>query len=162
MARPHGTPQTVGMPWGRPPQDPDPFDDGLGEADARSWEQELREQDSRALPGVDAAFAEVTARALERLSLRLDAITARRVPVRGVTPGPLAGIARLRFADGLVVLVRSSRQGDLSRVVRALSTRRSVLLAGHEAGPEGVQLTLHGVPGRRPVGLVLIGPDQPD
>lgn len=153
------------MPWGRSPQDPDPFEEWGEGPSARprgrgaSGEPWVGDGGS---DGLDDAFARAAARAVERLSRRLEGLISRRVPVRGISPGPLGGIARLRFADGTAVLVRSARQGDLSRVARTLTTRRSMVLAGYDAGPEGVLLTLHGAPGREPVGLVLIGPDQPD
>lgn len=94
--------------------------------------------------------------------LPLETLRSRRVPVRGVEPGPLTGVGRLRWGDGTVMLVVSARPGDLSRVLRSLETRRSLTLASYEPSEEGPLLTLAGGVGREPVRLVVVGRDQPD
>ena len=107
-------------------------------------------------------FAAVVRRALDRLETRLPQIVARQVPVRAILPGPVSGTARLRLADSTTVLVSGARPGDMSRLVRALETRRAVTVAGWQRADDELALQLRGVPGRAPVRLRLIGPDQPD
>lgn len=94
--------------------------------------------------------------------LPLARLLSRRIPVRGLEPGPLTGVARMRWGDGTVMLVAAARPGDLSRVLRTLATRRSLTLAAYEDGEDGPLLTLHGAVGREPVRLVVVGRDQPD
>lgn len=98
--------------------------------------------------------------------LPLETLLSRRVPVRGVEPGPVTGVGRLRWGDGTVMLVVSARRGELSRVLRSLETRRSLTLESYEQPDEqseaGPLLTLAGAVGREPVRLIVVGRDQPD
>lgn len=94
--------------------------------------------------------------------LPLETLLSRRVPVRGLEPGPVTGVARMRWGDGTVMLVTPARPGELSRVLRTLETRRSLTLASYESGAQGPVLSLHGAVGREPVRLVVVGRDQPD
>lgn len=110
-------------------------------------------------PGTHAAAAE---RLTRHLQVQLPGLVERRVPVRGITPGPTQGVGRLRLADSTTFLVGGFVPGDLGRVLRALHHRYAVTLAGWERVDGGLLLTLAGVPGREPVRIWLIGPDQPD
>lgn len=101
-------------------------------------------------------------RAAAHLRLQLPGLVERRVPVRGLTPGPVHGVGRLRLADSTTYLVGSVSPGDLGRLTRSLHDRRSITLAGWESTPAGLLLTLGGTLGRDPVRLWLLGPDQPD
>ncbi|WP_298890704.1 hypothetical protein [uncultured Serinicoccus sp.] len=108
----------------------------------------------------DEAAAQL--RLSRHLQLQLPGLVARRVPVRGITPGPIQGVGRLRLADSTTFLVGGAAPGDLSRVMRALHDRHAVTVSGWEQREDGLLLTLAGVPGREPIRIWLIGPDQPD
>ncbi|MGO0575532.1 hypothetical protein [Ornithinimicrobium panacihumi] len=99
---------------------------------------------------------------MRELRATLDGLVRRAVPVRGIAPGPVTGVARLRFGDGTTLLVVSAMGPQVARVVRALYQQHPVTLSDVEESPEGTLLTLEGVPGRRPAQLWLLGPDQPD
>lgn len=96
------------------------------------------------------------------LQVQLPGLVERRVPVRGITPGPAEGVGRLRLADSTTFLVGGFVPGDLGRVLRALHNRYAVTIAGWEPRDSSLLLTLAGVPGRDPVQVWLLGPDQPD
>lgn len=113
-------------------------------------------------PPVDDGEQQARGRVTDRLQVQLPVIVARQVPVRGITAGPVEGVARLRLADGTTMLVGARQPGDLGRVVRAVADKRAVLLTGWDRGPQGLAITLGGVPGRTPVSLRVLGPDQPD
>lgn len=110
----------------------------------------------------EAEFEAAAQRALERLEMRLPTLVRRRVPLRALTPGPVTGTARARLADSTTVLVGADAPGDISRVLRALQTRRAVTIRTWERTPDGLVLELAGVGGRVAPRLVLLGPDQPD
>lgn len=97
----------------------------------------------------------------EQLMVRLPTLVARRVPVRGLTGGPVSGVGRLRLADSTTLLVRSARPGDVARLGRALLGKGAVTVTGWESTPEALTLTLSGPPGR-PLVLEVLGHDQPD
>ncbi|WP_151525533.1 hypothetical protein [Serinicoccus kebangsaanensis] len=96
------------------------------------------------------------------LQVQLPGLVARRVPLRGVTPGPLQGVGRLRMADSTTFLVGAAQPGDLGRIVRALHNKHAITISRWEHRDEGLLLTLAGAPGREPVQVWLVGPDQPD
>lgn len=96
------------------------------------------------------------------LQVQLPGIVERRVPVRGITPGPAQGVGRMRLADSTTFLIGGFVPGDLGRVLRALHNRYAVTIARWEREEGGLLLTLAGVPGREPVRVWLLGPDQPD
>lgn len=98
----------------------------------------------------------------DRLAVLLPSLVSRRVPARQVEPGPLTRVGRLRMADGTTLLVSAVEAGGLSRLVRALLDRRTVLVSAWERTPDGLEVTVSGVPGRHPVRLRVVGPDQPD
>ncbi|GAA5168362.1 hypothetical protein [Ornithinimicrobium tianjinense] len=56
----------------------------------------------------------------DRLARVVSPLVTRSVPVRGVERGPLGGVARVRWADGTVLLARSSDRAALTSVMRAL------------------------------------------
>ncbi len=107
-------------------------------------------------------WAEAERALTDRLQVLLPSLVSRRVPARQVEPGPLARVGRLRMADGTTLLVSAVEPGALSRLVRALLDRRTVLVGSWERTPDGLEITLSGVPGRHPLRLRVVGPDQPD
>lgn len=107
-------------------------------------------------------WAEADRARADRLQVVLPGLVSRGVPVRLVEPGPVTGVARLRMADGTTFLVSSASPTALSRLLRALETKHAVLVRSWRRSPEGLVLTFSGVPGREPVSLWLVGPDQPD
>ena len=108
-------------------------------------------------------WAEVERRLADRLQGLLPGLVSRRVPVRTLEAGPVTRVARLRLADGTTLLVSSAPPGGgLARLMRALVDQRTVLVSSWARSPEGLVLTLSGVPGRQPVRLRVVGPDQPD
>lgn len=98
----------------------------------------------------------------DRLQVVLPGLVSRRVPARLVEAGPVVRVGRLRMADGTTFLVASADPGGLARLMRALVDQHPVLVSSWLRGPEGLEITLSGVPGRRPVRLRVVGPDQPD
>ena len=98
----------------------------------------------------------------DRLQVLLPDLVSRRVPARAVEAGPVSRVGRLRLADGTTFLVTAASPGALARLSRALHDRRSVLVATWSRTPAGLEITLGGVPGRHPVRLLVLGPDQPD
>ncbi|HOB04931.1 MAG TPA: hypothetical protein PKM36_06630 [Propionibacteriaceae bacterium] len=103
-------------------------------------------------------------RLLALLGVRLDQLMARRIPVRGVSAGPVLHSTRLRFADGTTLLVRSERSGNMARVLQAVLSGRPVLVERWERRSGGLALALAvQSSGRRlHLGMVVLGPDQPD
>lgn len=101
-------------------------------------------------------------RLARHLALQLPGLVERRVPVRGLTPGPVNGVGRLRLADSSTFLISSADPGDLGRLARALHSRNAITLARWERTDRGLLLTLAGVPGREPLQVWLLGLDQPD
>ena len=107
-------------------------------------------------------WAEADRARADRLQVVLPGLVTRGVPVRLVEPGPVARVARMRMADGTTFLASSASPTALSRLLRALETRHAVLVRSWSRTPRGLRVTLSGVPGREPVSLWLVGPDQPD
>lgn len=98
----------------------------------------------------------------DRLQVLLPGLVSRRVPVRALEAGPVDHVGRLRLADGTTLLVSSAPPGGLGRLVRALLDRRTILVRSWTRTPDGLLVTLSGVPGRHPLLLRVEGPDQPD
>ena len=107
-------------------------------------------------------WAEAERALADRLQVLLPGLVSRRVPVRTLEAGPVAHVARLRLADGTTLLVSSVPPGGLGRLMRALLDRRTVLVSSWTRRGDGLVVTLSGVPGRHPVTLRVVGPDQPD
>lgn len=107
-------------------------------------------------------WAEADRARADRLQVVLPGLVTRGVPVRLVEPGPVTGVARIRMADGTAFLASSASPAALSRLLRALETKHAVLVRSWSRTPQGLHVTLSGVQGREPVGLWLVGPDQPD
>lgn len=115
------------------------------------------------LVGMDAAERdEENLRTL--LGKRLDYLISRRIPVRGVHPGPIQLTSRLRFADGTTLLVRSEHPGSLARVLQAVLSGKPVLVERWERRPGGLALwlALQATGKRLHLGVLVLGPDQPD
>lgn len=109
------------------------------------------------------------------LARTMSPLVARQVPVRSVTPGPLEGVARVRWADGTVLLARSMQPGALIGLTRALLNGGRVVATqvdrvGDAAGAHapdtlqtpGVVVVLQRQGRRDPVRLLVLGLDQPD
>ncbi len=103
-------------------------------------------------------------RLLALLGVRLDQLTSRRIPVRGVHAGPVPLSTRLRFADGTTFLVRSEQSGGMARVLHAVTSGRAVLIERWERRASGLALWLavQSTGRRLHLGVLLLGPDQPD
>lgn len=107
-------------------------------------------------------WAEADRARADRLQVLLPGLVTRRVPLRLVERGPVGGVARIRMADGTAFLAVSGTPAALSRVLRALDTKHAVVVRSWERSGDGLLLSLSGIPGRHPVSLLLVGPDQPD
>jgi hypothetical protein len=107
-------------------------------------------------------WAEAERALADRMQVLLPSLVSRRVPARVVEAGPVGHVGRLRMADGTTLLVTSVEPGGLSRLVRALLDRRTVLVGSWERRSEGLEITMTGTSGRHPVRLRVVGPDQPD
>ena len=90
---------------------------------------------------IEAMFASVdadgSALAL-RLSLKLGPLVQRGVPPRVLEAAPVAKAARLRFADGTTVVVKSTSPGDLAVLAMAMqhgSLRPAACRTGPDGGP---------------------------
>jgi len=123
---------------------------GVGHADACEIEAML-----------DAVGAGARELAL-RLSLRLNPLVKRCVPPRAIEAAPVQRAARLRFADGTSVVVKSLVPGDVG--VLALAIRRgSVKPAACMTEADGsTRLVFTGLAGHRQLSLRVVGLDQPD
>ncbi|MHA7862548.1 hypothetical protein ACX1DX_14425 [Tessaracoccus sp. Y36] len=113
---------------------------------------------------MDREIYEVQERIFALLMIRLDRLIQRRIPVRNVSPGPVQRTARLQFADGATLLVRSQRSGSSAAVMHAILEGRSVLLEAWQWQDDGLVLTLAAPVRRRMMRhcLILLGADQPD
>ena len=114
---------------------------------------------------IEAMFASVdadgSALAL-RLSLKLGPLVQRGVPPRVLEAAPVAKAARLRFADGTTVVVKSTSPGDLAVLAMAMQ-HGSLRPAACRTGPDGgAQLQLRSPDGRRRLSIWVVGLDQPD
>lgn len=98
---------------------------------------------------------------LALLTRRLEVLRLRKTPVRGVQPGPTTGVTRLQWADGTTLLVRSIKPGAMAAVLRAVNSRRHVLLADWRSLDSQLVVALVGC-GSKPVGVEVLGLDQPD
>lgn len=96
------------------------------------------------------------------LSVKLKPLVQRCVPPRLIEAGPVARAARLRFADGTTVVVKSAVPGDLA-VLAAVMRRCSARPVACTVAPDGsTQLKLVWPGGRRALALQVVGLDQPD
>jgi hypothetical protein len=97
-----------------------------------------------------------------RLSWRLRPLVQRSVPPRAIEAAPAPRAARLRFADGTTVVVKSAVRGDLA--ILAVAMRHgSVNTAACATGSDGSTHLLFTWPGgRRELSLRVVGLDQPD
>lgn len=96
-----------------------------------------------------------------RLIHRLNAVMARRVPLRGVGRGPAAVGARLHFADGTTVIAHSPQGGAMGRMAVALQRRATVLLDRVVPTDAGVEVELRWS-GEHALLAVVTGFDQTD
>jgi hypothetical protein len=107
-------------------------------------------------------WAEAERALADRLQVLLPGLVSRRVPARLVEAGPVTRVGRLRMADGTTLLVTAVEPGGLARLTRALVNKRTVLVSSWARSADRLEITLSGIPGRHPVRLRLLGPDQPD
>src|SRR5690606_39694985 len=59
---------------------------------------------------------------------------------RLIEAGPVTRVGRLRMADGTTLLVSAVEPGGLSRVVRALADKHTVLVSGWARSDEGLEV----------------------
>jgi hypothetical protein len=114
---------------------------------------------------IDALFASVDTdrRTLAfRLSLKLLPLVERGVPPRALEAAPVAKAARLRFADGTTVVVKSTSPGDLAVLVMAMRHGSLRPVACQTGRDGGAQLQLSWADGQRRLSLRVVGLDQPD
>lgn len=121
---------------------------GLDEADAA----ELAELSRR----FDAEYA---AAGVQVMLNRMGEVVRRNVPVRAVAPGPVKGLARIRFADGTTLQVRGRHAGDLGQLAVTTITQR-VLVSAYRPEHNSVVVDLDWRRGR--VSVVAVGLDQAD
>ena len=99
--------------------------------------------------------------ALSLLS-RLRALVQRSVPPRVIAAAPVPRAARLLFADGTTLLVKSNLPGDLGTLAVAM-WRGSVTTAACTTDTEGrAHLLFSWQGGHRGLSLRVVGLDQPD
>ena len=114
---------------------------------------------------IDAMLGVVDANQLDlalRLSWRLRTLVQRSVPPRVIGAAPVPRAARLGFADGTTVLVKSAVPGDLG-VLAVAMWRGSVNAAACTADPDGSTYLLFTWPGgHHGLSLQVVGLDQPD
>jgi hypothetical protein len=97
-----------------------------------------------------------------RLLHRLMPLVQRCVPPRAIEAAPVPRAARLRFADGTSIVVKSAARGDVG--VLALAMRRgSVKPAACTADADGSARLILSLPGAHgELSLRVVGLDQPD
>lgn len=97
-----------------------------------------------------------------RLLHRINPLIQRCVPPRAIEAAPVPRAARLRFADGTSIVVKSAVPGDVG--VLALAMRHgSVKPAACTTGPDGCTRLVFTWPGNhRELSLRVVGLDQPD
>jgi hypothetical protein len=97
-----------------------------------------------------------------RLSKKLHPLVERSVPPRALERAPVPRVARLRFADGTTVLVKSTSPGDLAVLAMAMQ-HGSLPPAACRPSPEGgAQLQFVWPDGQHRLSLRVVGLDQPD
>ena len=114
---------------------------------------------------IEAMLSTVSAGANDlalRLWCRLNPLVQRCVPARAIEAAPVPRAARLRFADGTAVIVKSAVPGDVG--VLGLAMRRaSVIATACSTGPDGATWLVFSCPGgHRELSLRVLGLDQPD
>lgn len=111
---------------------------------------------SERFAAIAADHAPVRAAAIDA---RLRVLRSRRVPVRAVLPAQRAGTARVRFADGTVVLVGATCRRDLFSL--ACGVDRDVSLASWRSAPD--RTTVHFVwRAGGSADVIALGLDQAD
>lgn len=125
-------------------------------------EEELFGEDAADL---ESAFAAVEAEGVELrrrlVGQRLQQLRSHRVPLRRIAASPGPEVARLGFADGTVLLARSSAAGDLARVAR-LHHLGGLVIDGYADHPLGVAITFVSPARRARCRLVVLDLDQSD
>jgi hypothetical protein len=113
---------------------------------------------------IDARFAEVDHESsLTRhrwMAGRLQPLIDRAVPARHIELSEGLPAARIRFADGTTLLVRSSLAGDLG-IIAAMLRDRSVVATACTAEVGGVFLVFEWHGCHRPSSVRVLGLDQP-
>jgi len=116
-------------------------------------------------PEIDAMLSAVSASMGDiapRLSRHLAPLVQRSVPPRAIEAAPVPKAARLRFADGTSVVVKSAVPGDVGVLALAMS-RGSVRPAACTTDSEGgVRLVFTWPGSHRHLSLRVVGLDQPD
>lgn len=97
-----------------------------------------------------------------RLSSRLQPLVQRGVPPRFIEAAPVPRAARLRFADGTTVLVKTAVPGELGTLVLTMR-QGSLRPVGWGTHPDGSAHLLLSCPvEQRCLSLHVVGLDQPD
>lgn len=116
-------------------------------------------------PEIEAMLSAVTASVPDltrRLSRHLVPLVRRSVPPRAIEAAPVPRAARLRFADGTSVVVKSAAPGDVGVLALAMS-RGSVRPTACTPDPEGGVRLVFTWPGDGGgLSLRVVGLDQPD
>ncbi len=89
------------------------------------------------------------------LHARLNQLLARKVPIRAVRSAGAAGLAQMCFADGVVIVVRGRRQGDLAKLAVSALRFPIRLASVHDEAP-GIVLDLDSNAGRTSVLAVSV------
>lgn len=110
---------------------------------------------------LDAIAGEDGAALLDVLIGRLAEIVARQVPVRRIDAGPVAGTARVSFADGTRVIAHGVPPGALAGVAMAVLKRQGVCLRNLQRRPAAIAAELRSDQNKR-VAILILGPDQSD
>lgn len=112
---------------------------------------------------LEAAFNHVDAAGVEArrrlIAVHLDLLRSHQVPLRRIYASPGRAVARLGFADGTVLLARSSTRGDLPTVVR-LQHRGGLVVSDYAEHPDGMSVQLTSSSGA--CTLIAVGLDQAD
>jgi hypothetical protein len=115
--------------------------------------------------GIDAWLSGISTEDFDlarRLCRRLGPVVQRGVPPRAIEAGPVPRAARLRFADGTTVVVRSTAPGDLALLALAMR-QGSVRTAACTTDAHNKAQLLLACPGsQRQLWLRVVGFDQPD
>ncbi|MFV0430072.1 MAG: hypothetical protein ACK5KO_11705 [Arachnia sp.] len=117
------------------------------------------------LEGLDDEFARLEREFEPGLLLYVQVVLARicrrRTPLRAVSPSPVKGVGRLRFADGVTVLGRTPHPGELGSVVVWL--HQGIALTIDQLGRDERGIRIEFAPqGYRSLRVWVIGIDQAD
>lgn len=125
-----------------------------------TWHMSLWHSHDARLPDLDLPQVEGGDAWIALARARLEAVCSRRTPMRSVRPSPVAGVGRIAFADGTVVLARSDRRGQLTDLALWVA-REGVVVESVRASASEVVIAVC-APRSRPIAIAIVGVDQPD